>query len=89
MLLILCRDSRQRSELEVDLFVDNGNRVNMQFIILVHLRLEFGFILQLNYTLYVSPMKPNLVLCQDLLIVGSLLISLKDCVLYVRLLIVL
>lgn len=89
MFLILCRDSRQRSELEVDLFVGNGNRVNMQFIILVHLRLEFGFILQLSYTLYVSSMKPNLILCQDLLIVGSLLISLKDCVLYVRLLIIL
>lgn len=55
------KTKRKPSEVEVNLFVGNGNRVNVQFIGLVELRLESGFILQLRDTLYVPSMRRNLI----------------------------
>lgn len=55
------KTKRKPSESEVNLLVGNGNRVNVQFIGLVELRLESGFVLQLRDTLYVPSMRRNLI----------------------------
>ena len=55
------RSKRKPSDAEVNLFVGNGNKVDVQFIGLVELKLESGFILRLKNTVYVPSMRRNLI----------------------------
>jgi len=55
------KDKRKPSDAEINLFVGNGNKVDVQFIGTVELKLKSGFILCLKDTVYVPSMRRNLI----------------------------
>ena len=76
------RSKWKPSDTEINLFVGNGIKVDVQFIGLVELKLDSGFVLHLKNTIYVSSMRRNLISLSKLDDSGFLLILKMDFVIY-------